>query len=258
MKISKISKSKNKLVFSVEGVKPAFVNTLRRAIVGDVPTMAIEDIEFKKNSSALYDEMVGLRLGLTPLTTDLKSYTLPDECTCDAKGCAKCQLKLTLSVKGPRTVYASDIKSNDPAVKPVNPKTPIVKLIEGQELEFEATAVLGKGKIHAKWSPAHVFYMHDADITVNNKSELFDEYKSFFPPEIFKDGKIDKKLINTNTLVDAVDGVNDDIVKVDFIPDKFVVTVESWGQIDPEEIVDKAIDYMKATSDDFVAKLKAL
>ena len=256
MKLQKISKEANKIVFSIDGVKPSFVNTLRRAILDEVPTMAIEDIEFRKNTSTLYDEMIALRLGLLVLSTDLDSYEFPSEKV--PKDSARASLKLTLSVKGPKTVYASDLKSADPKVKPVYDKTPIVKLIEGQELELEATAVLGKGREHAKWSPGHVYYMNAAEITVNNKSDLFDEYKSMYPPQIMKDGKIDKSLIITNNLVDAVDGVNDDIVKVEYVPDKFIFTVESWGQLSPNEMVDKALDHMIAVSDEFAKEIKSL
>ena len=51
---------------------PSFANTLRRVVTEDVPTMAIEDVEFRKNNSILYDEIISHRLGLIPLTTDLK------------------------------------------------------------------------------------------------------------------------------------------------------------------------------------------
>jgi len=107
--------------------------------------MAIEDVEVRKNSSSLYDEMIAHRLGLIPLTTDLKSYNLPSECKCEGKGCARCQLVLTLSAKGPGIVYSSSLKSKDPKVKPVFDNFPIVKLLKGQEIELEATATLGTG-----------------------------------------------------------------------------------------------------------------
>jgi len=256
MKLQKISSTKEKLVFKVVGVKPAFVNALRRAIISEVPTMAIEDVEFLKNDSALYDEMLSLRLGLIALTTDLKSYEFPK--TESDKDSARCQVKLSLSEKGPKTVYASDMKSQDPAIKPVFPKTPIVKLIEGQELEFVATAILGRGKEHAKWSPGHVYYMNEAEITVNNNNEMLSSFKSKYPPEIFKDGKIDKSKINTNTLIDAVDGVNEDIVKVEYKPDSFIITVEPWGQLSPQEMVTEAMKHLKEVSDDFMSAVKSL
>ena len=149
---------KGKLVFSVKGVDTAYANTLRRIMGFEVPVMAIEEIEFRKNTSILYDEMIAHRIGLIPLTTDLKSYNMMSECKCKGAGCASCTVKLTLRAQGPCTVYSSDIKTKDPEIKPISGKMPIVKLLEGQEIELEATAILGQGKIHSKWAPGLVYY----------------------------------------------------------------------------------------------------
>src|SRR4030065_2948598 len=99
MKVEIIEKKDNEIVAVAEGITPAFLNALRRTSMYEVPTLAIEDVLFAKNSSALYDEIIAHRLGLIPLKTDLKSYTLPEECTCKGKLCAKCSIKLTLAVK---------------------------------------------------------------------------------------------------------------------------------------------------------------
>ncbi|MBW2997208.1 DNA-directed RNA polymerase subunit D, partial [Candidatus Woesearchaeota archaeon] len=125
------NKKQNRVVFLLKNATPAFANMLRKTIIDEVPTMAIEDVEFRKNSSVLYDEIIAHRMGLIPLATDLKSYSMPAECTCKGEGCSKCQLQMTLKAKGPGYVYASDMKSNDPKVVPVEPKIPIVKLIKG-------------------------------------------------------------------------------------------------------------------------------
>jgi len=131
MKAAKIGGKGNELVLELSDITFAQANTLRRLLMNEVPVMAIENVEIKKNSGVLYDEMLALRLGLVPLHTDLESYELPDECSCKGAGCAKCQVQLTLSVKGPCVVYAKDLKPKDPKIKPVNPETPLVKLLEG-------------------------------------------------------------------------------------------------------------------------------
>jgi DNA-directed RNA polymerase subunit D len=158
IKLVENQEKKNRLVFSLKGADTAYANTLRRIMGFEVPVMAIEDVEFRKNTSILYDEMIAHRLGLIPLSTDLKSYNMMSECKCKGAGCASCTVKLILKVQGPCTVYASDIKSKDPEIKPLYGKMPIVKLLEGQELEFEATAVLGQGKEHSKWATGLVYY----------------------------------------------------------------------------------------------------
>jgi DNA-directed RNA polymerase subunit D len=159
MKMQKVkSDSKNEFKIAISGVKTSFVNAVRRACSFEVPVLALEDIYYVKNSSALYDEIIAHRLGLVPLTTDLKTYNARDGCKCKGEGCAKCQVKLTLNVKGPMMVKAKDMKSTDPVIKPVYPEMLIVELLEGQELEFEAIAILGNGKEHVKWSAGHMFY----------------------------------------------------------------------------------------------------
>ena len=157
-KLVEYQEKKNRLIFSLKGSDTAYANTLRRIMGFEVPVMAIEDVEFRKNSSILYDEVIAHRLGLVPLSTDLKSYNMMSECKCKGAGCASCTVKLILKAQGPCTVYASDIKSKDPEIKPLYGKMPIVKLLEGQELEFEATAILGQGKEHSKWCTGLVFY----------------------------------------------------------------------------------------------------
>ncbi len=235
-------KKTGRSTFLLKGATPAFANLIRRAMLESVPTMAIHDVEFQKNSSVLYDEIIAHRLGMIPLETDLKGYTLPSQCKCNGEGCARCTLKLTLKAKGPGIVYASDIKSKDPKVKPVHGDMPVAKLLKGQELELEATARLGQGKEHVKWSPCLAWYVYEPTITVNNDSPKFAECKSKYPPQVFdKNGKIDKKLITAN-LVDACDGVCPEVVKIEYNRQNFLFSIEPWGQLTPKEIATAAAD----------------
>ena len=107
MEITLLTQDKSKMnaSFILKKASPVLANTLRRLILEEVPTMAIEDIEIVKNSSILYDEILAHRLGLLPLTTDLKSYFVRDECKCEGKGCARCTLQMTLKSKSD-IVYA--------------------------------------------------------------------------------------------------------------------------------------------------------
>ncbi len=256
-KIEVVSKDEHMLSLIMSGVTATEVNAIRRAIIDLVPVMAIEGLEIKKNTSILYDEMVAHRMGLLPLTTDLKSYTLPEKCTCKGEGCAKCQLQLTLKAKGPKVVYASDIKSKDPKVIPVHPKTPIVKLAEGQEIELVATAILGRGSEHAKWSSGNAWYINKPTIKVNNQSKSFEELKDKYPPQIFDSkGKIDAKLINKPSLIDACDGVCDDIVKFDFDEKAFIFYIESWGQLSPKNTLIQATRELSMSAEELGKDIK--
>ncbi|MBT5271964.1 DNA-directed RNA polymerase subunit D [Candidatus Woesearchaeota archaeon] len=261
MDIQLLEKNKEltKLSFVLKGVEPAYANSLRRYMINKVPTMAIEDVEFRKNSSALYDEVIAHRLGLVPLTTDLKSYNLPKDCKCKGVGCSQCQLKITLKVKGPKTVYASDFKSKDPNVKPAFPKMPIVKLLKDQELEFVALAIMGVGKEHIKWAPCLAYYTCAPNITVNNSSSKFEEFKNKYPEQIFDGkGKINKQKILDLNLVDACDGICEDIVKIEYSNDTFNFHIESWGQLSCKEITAESVKVFNKALNDFSDKLKEI
>ncbi|MEM3154479.1 MAG: DNA-directed RNA polymerase subunit D [Candidatus Woesearchaeota archaeon] len=247
----KKDKKTGRVTFMLKNANPAFANALRRIMIEAVPSMAIEEVEFVQNNSALYDEILAHRLGLLPLTTDLKGYEVKkpeDELS------AKNSVKLTLKAKGPCTVYAEDLKCKDPKVKPVFPKTPIVKLLKGQELELEATAILGIGKTHVKFSPCLAWYTYKPKVTVNNNHKDFDKFKDKYPPQIFNNGKIDAKLIEQHDLYEACDGVNDEIVRIEHDPTTFVFNIEPWGQLSPSEILASASDHFNELLEEFAGK----
>ena len=248
-------KKSGRTVVLIKDSNAGFANALRRLMLDSVPTMAIEDVEIRKNSSALYDEIIAHRLGLVPLTTDLKDYVLPQKCKCESKGCARCTVSLTLKAKGPGYVYASELKSKDPAVKPVYPELIVAKLLKDQELELEATAVLGQGKNHVKWSPGLVWHTNRPNITVNNNSLKLASVKDKYPPQVFKDGKIDKQTILDLNLVDAVEGIEDDVVKVEYDPTQFLIFIEPWGQLSAKEMLTAALDLFEQGLKDIDEKL---
>ncbi|MBW3014999.1 DNA-directed RNA polymerase subunit D [Candidatus Woesearchaeota archaeon] len=263
MDVTELSKSKEKLSFVLKDGVSSFANALRRIMIDEVPTMAIEDVEFRKNSSILYDEVIAHRLGLMPLKTDLKSYNLPEECKCKGEGCARCQNKMVLSSKANGFVYASDMKSKDPKIVPVYPNTPLVKLLKNQEVDLEATAVLGIGKKHAKWSPGLVFFKHPVDIKINHsKIKESEIIASSCPCKIFevKGGKlsiVSKNLANCH-LCDACVEASGEAVELNPDTNSFIFTVESWGQLKPKDMVKKAIDVFDSKVDEFLEKVKSL
>ncbi|MBT4351447.1 DNA-directed RNA polymerase subunit D [archaeon] len=257
MKIEQMKKGDNEVEFVLEKSSPAYSNSLRRVALGEVPVMAIEEVNFKNNSSALYDEVIAHRLGLIPLVTDLKSYDLPESQTDIDERKAKSTLVLKLKVKGPKMVYASDMKSADPKVVPVYPKIPIVKLLKDQELEFEAVAILGIGKEHAKWSAGHIYYRFNPKLKINNKSKDFDKFKSLYPQGAFnKKGELDAEMILNNDLVDACEGVNKEILDITYENDNYLFHVESWGQLKPKEILLKSMDILNQKLDEFGKLIK--
>jgi DNA-directed RNA polymerase subunit D len=249
------SKDKMKVSFIAKKLTAAYANTIRRISTNRVPTLAIETIEFKKNNSVLYDEQIAHRLGLVPLETDLKSYKMKSVCKCGGEGCAMCELKLKLKAKGPTTVTAAELKSQDPKVKPAFPGIPIVKLLKGQELELTATAVLGEGREHAKWSPGLVYYKYKPEIEISKKGENCADCAKVCPVNAieFDNGKL---RVNQDHYVDchlclACVEASGGEVKVSYDKDTFIFVVESWGQHDAKGVVEEGVDRLNEILDLF-------
>ncbi len=255
MDISLVENKKEKFSFEIKDTDHILVNTLRRLIIEEVPTLAIEEVTFYDNSSALYDEMLSLRLGLIPLKTDLKSYVLPEKAKNEKD--PRAFLTLKLKVKGPKSVYASDLESQDPKVKPVYPEILIVKLLQNQNLELEATAILGSGKKHMKFSPGLPYYHNIQKVVVKQKDTK--EFKEKYPSQIFdKNGLIDAKLINTPQLIDACKNINSEIIEVKENEKEFIFYLELWGQLTAKEIFLEAVNTFNEKLDLFEKELKKI
>ncbi len=258
--IKEVKKFDNKLVFTITDIDYVTANTIRRLIMEEVPVLAVDNIVFKENNSALYDEIIAHRLGLTPLTTDLKSYNLKEECKCEGKGCSLCQLILTLQAKGPCIVYAKDIKSKDKGVKPVFGDIPIVQLLKGQEIEVEMIAILGKGKVHSKFSPGLAYYRAYPEVKILN-NEKAKKAVSVCPRNVLKLENDKVKVVNlyecdlNRACVDATDK---DTIKISGSDSDFIFTIESWGQLEAKEILMRAVDILDDKLDRFSKSLNKI
>ena len=258
MEMKLISQNENKTTFLAKGTSPAEVNTLRRITTNKVPTMAIDTIEIIENTSAVYNEMLAHRIGLTVLKTDLKSYFVQADCKCEGEGCARCTLQLTLDVEGPCTVYAEQIKSKDPKVVPVHSKTPLTKLLENQKLKFIATAKLGSGKEHIKFSPGIIYYKGNPDIKIGNVKNV-KEIAEVCPKQVYKvDGsKLKVAKQQDCILCKACEDASKEI-KVNTNNKDFIITIEPWGQLTPKEIISSAADVISKQTKEMIDAVKKI
>ncbi len=251
----------DEMEFVLTGANPAFANSLRRAALRDVPTMAVDEVEFKVNDSAMYDEILAHRLAMVPLTTPLKGYALPGECGCKEGRCEKCSVDLALNTEGPGMVFSESLKPSDEDVKPVTGNIPLLKLENGQRLELVAIARLGIGKDHAKWQPGIVAYKYMPVLEFEKSCDGCGECVKACPKHILE---VTDKKIKVTDLTQCImckacaESCPSHSVKVSGDPTKFVFRIESSGTLPPEQIVIKAMDVLQSKFEDFPKQLKKL
>ncbi|NUB92810.1 DNA-directed RNA polymerase subunit D [Haloterrigena sp. SYSU A121-1] len=220
--------------FLVRGVTPGFANGIRRAMLADVPTMAIDTVRFVENSSVMFDEQLALRLGLVPLTTPPEGEFGEDE-----------TVTLSIDVEGPATAYSGDLVSNDELVQPADQNVPIIDLKEDQRLEAEADAVVDYGKDHAKHQGGvAVGYRHLQQVEVVGDLPEFEEEESRIVRGVIED---DGELVPTSEFDhDLSNRYPGKEVEVEDVPNAFVFHVETDGSFSVEELVTRAADSIES------------
>jgi DNA-directed RNA polymerase subunit D len=253
--------------FTLSGASPAFANAFRRAMIGEVPTLAIEDVRIYDNTSALFDEMLTHRLGLIPIKTDLSTYTTQEKCACGGAGCPGCTSTFTLSVEGPKTVMSSDLIPQDPNATPVFGNVPIVKLTKGQKLVLEAKAVLNTGRVHAKWQATLVCgYKNHPVVTVSDACDACGMCVEECPREVLEargkkvsvvKGKLpDCSMCKLCERACLASGIGDEpAIKISAEPDRFIFVVETDGSMTAKEVMNRALQYIREQADELEKQL---
>ncbi|ASJ09936.1 DNA-directed RNA polymerase subunit D [Thermococcus sp. P6] len=251
-----LEKKGDSIKFIVEGIDVTFANALRRTILSEVPTFAVDEVEFFENDSALFDEIIAHRLAMIPLTTP------PDRFSLDSLELDETTVTLSLQAEGPGMVYSGDLRSDDPDVKPANPDIPIVKLAEGQKLTLNAHARLGRGKDHAKWQPGFVYYKYLTRLHVDKEVPDWKELEELGKRRGLPVEEREGELIITTTKAfylpakfEAYEGKG---ISEEIVPGAFVFTVETNGEIPVEETVSLALKILMRKSDRFISELHKL
>ena len=173
----------NKIRIILSDTNAAQVNSLRRAILADVPKMAITKVRFEQgvtqdnqgevieSVNVLPDEVLAHRLAMVPVPTFLDEFVFPEadpnneNLPEDQWGSPLSQIIYHLSIRGPnadseeqfKTVYAGDLNvlgETKLQIGEDHKRIPLTILSSGQYLELYAYATLGRGREHAKWCPA--------------------------------------------------------------------------------------------------------
>ncbi len=252
----------DEMEFVLNDATPAFANALRRTAMRETLVMAVDEVEFRVNDSAMYDEILAHRLAMVSLRTPLKGYNLPGECGCREGRCPKCSVDLTLKREGPATIMSGDMKSSDEEVTPVSGSVPLVKLEKGQRLELTAIARLGFGKDHARWQPGVVAYRYMPVLEFDEKAcNACAECVKACPNDVLEivGGKIRVKDLTLCTACEAcVEACSPKAVKIWRDQTKLIFRIESSGTLPPEQILLRAADALGQKFEEFSKLVKKL
>ena len=267
MEIEVRSQNDDEMIFIVRDAEVPFINAIRRVAMVNVPKIAIEDVNIIVNDSAMFNEVLAHRLGLTPLVSDLdalEGLSLPEDEDWEEFSNG---IMFYLKEVGPKVVYSKDLKSSDSRIKPVYDTIPLVKLKEGEKLDIEAVAKVGYGKEHAKWIPTTVCaYKQYPEITFNEDVEIDYDCAQACPRGILKSDKRSKKikiveehenspLIGVEECAmckSCVRASDNGYINVGFRPNDFIFRIETDGAMPPKEVLLKACDVLAEKADKFI------
>ncbi|KIK01401.1 hypothetical protein K443DRAFT_132298 [Laccaria amethystina LaAM-08-1] len=249
---------KDRVNFVLGNVDLAFANSLRRVMMADIPTVAIDMVEIEINTTVLPDEFIAHRLGMVPLMSSNCDEAIRNtrDCTCLA-GCSFCSILLVLNVgchddttmevtsahldvipypeEGLETqdsgeelskrgeYFGHPVGKNEPGVAPIL----ICKIRKGQELKVKCVAKKGIAKEHAKWSPCSaVSFEYDPYNKLRHTKYWFEtDERGEWPTS--DNGKEEEP------------PRDDEPFDFNAKPNKFYFEVETDGSLGPQEVVMK-------------------
>jgi len=213
--MKKIKENSEEIIFECK-INKSLINAIRKYIL-KIKTLAVDEVEFNKNDSALYDEMIAHRLGLVPLETPEKV---------DLKKIGTLKLKSF----GEGYVYSKDLNGN---AKVKYGEIPITFLKEGQCLDLEAFLKMGDGCEHTKFTPGILFYNEVYEIKSDFDLKTLCQHEIYLNLEKKSNGKFQYK----GEACDSCQEVLEQEKKVSFSPSgEILVHLESFGQMNPKRI----------------------
>lgn len=263
----------------------AFVNAIRRTLMAETPKMAIDKVRFEmgtveqdgevwETNGPLPDEMIAQRLAMIPIPTVHNEFYFQDECPECAdlvardRGCPLCTMIYTckeFGTEGGRTITAGDMSYLGEARLNIPEKyrsIPLTKLSKGQMIEFYATAIMGRGNEHAKWSPVCGVAFKQRKIGVlNNKTKakiLWNLKLSIKAKDFDSDGRLED-LDKVDQLTDELNHVGagteesrdfKDAITLEDVPGEFILSFETDGSMTPREAFEKAISELSGVFED--------
>ncbi len=289
MEINVLEKDRLRIRLHIKDIPLHILNSIRRAAIAEVPTMAVDSVVITSNTSVLYDEYLAHRLAMVPLTSEeaLEKYNPPEVCReAGERGLftEDCFVKLELEGVGEpgkiTTLYSGDLKTSDPDVRPVYDRIPIAVLtgtvthipgrgevVNRQEIRLEAYARLGRGKEHAKWSPVSVAaHKYIADIFIDQGKCVGEECRACVeacPKGVlaFEDGRVrvvEDKIFDCSLCRECELACPVNAIRVRWRDNEYILTIESTGVLSPKRILIEASKIIDKKLEVFLEELRRL
>lgn len=249
--VQKIEETQESLTMRIENVDVSAVNALRRTVISDCPSMAIEWVYIKENTSAMPDEIFSHRLGLIPIETNPDAFAEierppeynPEEITNEGNS-----IKLELTIKNTSaktiSVYSDNIKFtlNTKNAK-IKPGILITKLGPGEEIECKMIAVKGIGRVHAKWMPVSICYYRFLKRVEIKSPEMIPKIEKYFTSGLIKDPV---PYVDENTLRMNTDVLKDypDAITVSTADASFIFEIETISE-NPKNILLRSLSVLQ-------------
>ncbi|KAH9978985.1 hypothetical protein BGW80DRAFT_1282232 [Lactifluus volemus] len=268
---------KDRVNFVLENVDLSFANSLRRVMMADIPTVAIDMVEIVTNTTVLPDEFIAHRFGMIPLVSNNcdEAIRYSRDCTC-LESCQNCSIELVLNVacNENRTMditsnhldvvarggygwreevddgeeiarrsenFGHPVGKNDPSVPPVL----ICKIRKGQELSVRCIAKKGIAKEHAKWSPCSAV------------SFEYDPHNRLRHTTYWYETDIKKEWPLSANAAEEEPPRDDEPFDYNLKPQKFYFEVETDGSLGPQEVVMKGLTELQTKLANLILGLKS-
>ena len=269
--------------FDLIGIDASIANAIRRILISEVPTIAIEKVYIYDNTSVMHDEILAHRLGLIPIKadpdefefrqgsddplTDLNTIVFSLNVTCKKNPDAAPDALDPNEKYIHSNVVSGDLKwepqgshletFGEDGIHPVFKDILLVKLRPQQRIHAELHCQKGIAKEHAKWSPvatASYRLLPEIKLLQPITGKDADKFKSCFPKGVVsveknKNGVKEAKIVNPRK-----DTVSREVLRhpefqgkvaLNRIRDHFIFSIESTGIMTPDLLFIKSVRILK-------------
>lgn len=280
VKTKVIEESDEKIRILLTDTDRSFVNSIRRSLISDTPKMAIDTVRFElgtiemddevwETNGPIPDEMIAQRLAMLPIPTRHDEFYFQDSCpncselVAEDRGCPLCTMLFTCKSFGSeegRMVTAGDMNFLGEERLSIPEKyhtIPITKLFRGQMIEFYATAVMGRGRDHAKWSPVCGIAFTPRYIGVINimsRAKILWDLGLTITAKDFDSKKVGARLEDIDKVAQLIEDLHHvgagteesrefkDAITLEEVPREFILSFETDGSMTARVAFEKAIE----------------